>query len=292
MREILNVELLEDISLSKYTTYKCGGKALGMFYPNDINDLIVILKYLKENKLKFKLLGKGSNVIFNNELYKGYIINLERFNSLEIYGRTIRVGAGFSLPRLSIKASLLGLTDLEFASGIPGTIGGAIYMNAGAYNSDMKNIVKTVKVLTPDFTIKEMTNNECDFSYRESFFTKNKDYIVLEIVLELNYGDKEEIMSLINDRKNRRIASQPLDYPSAGSVFRNPEGDSAGRIIESLGLKGKCINDACVSNKHANFIINTGRATGEDIKKLIKLVQKEVKDKTGIELKIEQEFVE
>ncbi len=292
MEEILNVEFVKDITISKYTTYKCGGKALGMFYPSDINDLIVLIKYLRKNNIKFKLLGKGSNVIFNNKFYDGYIINLEKINILDIYGRTIRVGAGFSLPRLSMKASLLSLTGLEFASGIPGTVGGAIYMNAGAYNSDMKNIVKSVKVLTPEYKIKEFSNEECDFSYRESFFTKNKGYIILEVILELDYGNKEEILALINDRKNRRIASQPLDYPSAGSVFRNPPGDSAGRIIESLGLKGKCINDACVSNKHANFIINTGQATGEDIKKLIIFIQEKVEKETGIKLKIEQEFVE
>lgn len=284
--------ILEDVFLKDYTTYRVGGKALGLIAPKTVEELKNILKKLKEHKIKYKILGNGSNLIFNSRGYDGVIISLNEFQSLEMIGRYITVGAGYPLMRLAVKASLSGLSGLEFATGIPGTVGGAVYMNAGAYRSDMGYVVTSVKVLTPDGSIMELSNPELEFHYRTSFFQTHPGYICLEAKLTLQYGDKDAIMEVIQDRKKRRIETQPLDYPSAGSVFRNPPGDSAGRIIESLGLKGMRIGDALVSDKHANFIINVGNATGEDIKKLILEIQKIVKEKTGIELKIEQEFVE
>lgn len=283
---------VKEACLSKHTTYHVGGIALGMFYPKNLEELISILKYLKKENTPYKILGKGSNVIFNNRGFDGYIIKLDFFDNVEIFGREITVGAGYSLPRLAMKACLSNLSGLEFASGIPGTVGGAIFMNAGAYKSDMGYVVSSVKVLTPDYEVITMSNKECKFHYRTSFFHEHPDYICLEAHLTLKYGKKDDILALMNDRKQRRMESQPLEYPSAGSVFRNPKGDSAGRIIESLGLKGLRIGDAKVSEKHANFVINVGHATGEDIKALILKVQQIVKEKTGIELKIEQEFVE
>lgn len=286
------ISCIENEPLKKHTTYRVGGYSKGILLPKTIQELIEILKYVREEKIPYKILGKGSNVIFNNADYPGYIIKLDFFDQLEIFGRELTVGAGYSLPRLSLKACMSHLTGLEFASGIPGTVGGALFMNAGAYKSDMGYIVKSVKVLTPNYEVITMQNKECDFHYRTSFFAKHPDYICLEAHIVLNYGEKEKIMELMDDRKKRRMETQPLEYPSAGSVFRNPEGDSAGRIIESLGLKGMHINDAYVSEKHANFILNMGNATGEEIKQLILLVQKTVKEKTGIELFVEQEFVE
>lgn len=165
-------------------------------------------------------------------------------------------------------------------------------MNAGAYKSDMGYIVSKIKVITPDLRIKELTNRDLDFHYRSSFLQKHPDYICIEATLLLHKGDVDEIMQLIDDRRKRRIASQPLEYPSAGSVFRNPEGDYAGRLIEEAGFKGKKEGGAMVSTKHANFVINVDHATGEDIKKLILDIQKTIKEKYNIELKIEQEFVE
>ena len=212
--------------------------------------------------------------------------------NLEINDNIIKVGAGYSLIKLSLKCARLGLAGLEFAAGIPGSIGGAVFMNAGAYKSDMGYIVKEVKVLTPDLEIKTLSNKEMDFHYRTSFLKKNPEYICLEATIELTKGDRDLILEVINDRKKRRIESQPLEFPSAGSVFRNPEDDYAGRIIEEIGYKGKRIGDAKVSDKHANFIINVGHAKGDDIKKLILEIREEVIKKYGIELKIEQEFVE
>lgn len=289
----LNIgKLIENYKLNEHTTYKVGGKAICAVVPEDEKKLITLLGYLKENNIKYKVLGNGSNVIFNNSGYDGVIIKLDNFNNLKIINNKITVGAGYSLCKLATRVSRLGLTGMEFATGIPGTVGGAVYMNAGAYKSDMGYIVTSVKVLTPDYEIKTMINKELDFHYRTSFLQKNKDYICLEAVITLIKGDSKDIMELIEERKKRRIETQPLEYPSAGSVFRNPEGDFAGRLIEEIGYKGKNIGGAKVSEKHANFIINTGSATGEDIKKLINEIKDKVKEKYNIELKVEQEFVE
>lgn len=284
--------VLSNIYLKDYTTYQLEGTALGLVFPKDIEGLIILLKYLREKKIKHKILGKGSNLIFSNSYYDGILIKLDSLDELEIKGNTVRVGAGYSLTKLSNRLSRLGYTGMEFATGIPGSVGGAIFMNAGAYKSDMGYIVKSVKVLTPRYRVVEMTNFDMHFHYRTSFLQTHPDYICLEATFLLKKGNPEEIMQLIEDRKNRRIETQPLEYPSAGSVFRNPDGDYAGRLIEEIGYKGYAIGDALVSEKHANFIINKGHARGEDIKKLILEIQSKVKEKYGVELKVEQEFVE
>ena len=250
------------------------------------------MKYLRENNIKHKILGNGSNLVFSDSLYDGVLIKLDSLDNLEINGNKITVGAGYNLIKLAIKVANLSLTGLEFAAGIPGTVGGAVFMNAGAYNSDMGYFVKEVKVLTPDLQIKTLSNKEMDFHYRTSFLQKNRDYVCLEATLVLRPGTKEAILEVMKDRKERRIASQPLEYPSAGSVFRNPEGMYAGKMIEDIGYKGKRIGDAMVSTKHANFIVNVGKASGDDIKRLIREIQEKVKEEYKIELKVEQEFVE
>ena len=285
-------KVVNNPKMSDYTTYKVGGNALAIVYPNDIDDLIKLLDYLKENKIKFKMLGNGSNLIFKDEGYDGVLIKLSEFNNLEINDTVVTVGAGYNLVKLSLKTARMGLSGLEFASGIPGTIGGAIFMNAGAYKMDMSNIVSEVKVLTPNYEVKTLYNKDLEFSYRSSFLQKNKDYICLEAKLVLKHGDVDKIMDVIADRKQRRLLTQPLEYPSAGSVFRNPENDYAGRLIEELGYKGKNIGGAYVSEKHANFIINKDHATASDVRNLINEIKKEVKRKYNIELKVEQEFVD
>ena len=203
-------------------------------------------------------------------------IRLDCFNEVNIKDTIITAESGVSLVKLSYKALKEGLTGLEFASGIPGTVGGAVFMNAGAYKSDMGYIVSEVKVLTPDLKIKKLYNKDMHFKYRTSF---------------LMHGDKKAIKELIETRRQKRLLSQPLEYPSAGSVFRNPDNDFAGRLIEECGLKGKMIGGAKVSKKHANFIVNKNNATAKDIKDLIELVHDKVKDNTKVDLKIEQEFV-
>ena len=193
--------------------------------------------------------------------------------------------------KVAREAMKRGLSGLEFASGIPGSIGGAIYMNAGAYKSDMGYITTNVTVLTNDLKIITLTNAEMDFHYRSSYLQKHKDYICLEVVLKLSKGDKKEIEAITKERRDRRVESQPLEYPSAGSVFRNPEGMYAGKLIEDLGLKGLTKGGAEVSLKHANFIVNKGDATAKDIHDLILFVHDLVLEKYNVDLKIEQEFV-
>lgn len=289
----LNIgEVLENVSLKKYTTYHIGGHAVALVYPNDVYGLIELIKFLRNNNIKYKVIGRGSNLIFSSELYDGVLIKLDKFDKLEIKENEIVVGSGYQLIKLATKLSRIGYTGIEFATGIPGSVGGAVFMNAGAYKSDMGYIVKCVKVLTPNLKIAELTNYDLNFHYRSSFLQSNPGYICLEATIILKKGNPEEIMQLIEDRKKRRIETQPLEYPSAGSVFRNPEGDYAGRLIEEIGYKGKKIGGAMVSTKHANFIINYNNATGEDIKNLINEIKTIVKDKYGIELKVEQEFVE
>lgn len=289
----LNVgEVLENVDIRKYTTYKVGGIGRAMVFPNTVHGLIELIKFLKLNNIKYKVIGRGSNLIFVNEVYDGVLIKLDNFDYLEINGNEITVGAGFQLIKLATRLSRMGYTGMEFATGIPGSVGGAVFMNAGAYKSDMGYIVKSAKVLTPNLRIIELTNYDLDFHYRTSFLQKNPGFICLEVSLILKKGDPEEIMQLINDRKKRRIESQPLEYPSAGSVFRNPEGDFAGRLIEEAGYKGKTKGGAMVSTKHANFVINYNNATGQDIKGLITEIRDVIKEKYNIELKVEQEFVE
>ena len=281
-----------DVSLKKYTTYKLDTIARLIISPRDIEDLIKIITIIKEKKLNYKILGNGSNLIFVDKIYEGVLIKLDNLDDLKIKGNRVVVGAGYNLTKLALKTANESLTGLEFASGIPGTVGGAVFMNAGAYKSDMGYVVESVKVLTPDLEIKTMQNKELDYHYRSSFFQRNRDYVILEAIIRLRKGTKEAIMALIKDRRDRRIASQPLEYPNAGSVFRNPENDFAGRLIEECGLKGYGINGAYVSEKHANFIVNKENASGKDIRDLIEKIKKDIKDKYNIELKVEQEIVE
>lgn len=291
--EELNIGKIEtNVSLKKCTTYRVGGNAKYIAYPKDIDSLVKLIKYLKNKKIKYKILGNGSNLLFSEKDYDGVLIKLTEFNDLAFIGKNkIRVGSGFNLIKLSLVTAKKGLTGLEFASGIPGTVGGSVFMNAGAYKSDMGYVVETVKVLTPDLKIINLENKEMDFHYRTSFLKKHPEYICLEVVIRLQKGKKEAIEELIKDRRERRLSSQPLEYPSAGSVFRNPENDFAGRLIEESGLKGQTHGGAMISSKHANFIVNYKDAKADDIKYLIELAHDKVKENYNIDLKIEQEFV-
>ena len=283
---------MKNVSLAKYTTYKTGGNAKYMVFPKDIDKLLLLIKTLRFRNMKFKVLGKGSNTLFSDNEFDGVIIKLDNFNHITFSNTKVKVGAGVSLITLANEAQKRGLTGLEFASGIPGTVGGAVFMNAGAYKSDMGYIVEKIRVLTPKYEVITLTNKELDFHYRSSFLQRNRDYICLDADIKLQKGDKNAIKEVMRDRKERRLASQPLEYPSCGSVFRNPEGfDPAGKLIEDCGLKGYTIGGAKVSEKHANFIINFNHATSKDLHDLILYVQRQVKEHYDIDLKIEQEFV-
>ena len=284
-------KILTDVSLKNYTTYKVGGICKIMVFPKNIDSLVILIKKLKEEKIKFMVLGKGSNTLFSDKVYEGIIIKLDELNHIDIHDTRIVAGAGANMMKVCREAIRASLAGLEFAAGIPGSVGGCIYMNAGAYNSDMGYVVSRVKVLTPKMTVITMVNRELDFHYRSSFFQKHKDYIVLEATFNLKKGKRELLEEVVNDRKRRRMETQPLEYPSAGSVFRNPPDMYSGKLIEDLGYKGLCKGGAKVSEKHANFIINYDNATASDIKELIDFIKEEVKDKYNVDLHVEQEFI-
>lgn len=290
MDKIKDIIVEENVSLKKYNTYRLDAKAKYLIRVLSIPALIQLLQYLKKENIPYFFLGAGSNVILD-EFFFGAVIQLEGLNYVTIEGNKVQVGAGTMMGRLSSETVKQSLTGLEWAINIPGTVGGSIVNNAGAYNSEMFDYLVNVKVLTPDLEVKEMPKDAFSYQYRHTNI-KELGFIVLEGTFLLENGDKEASKKLIQDRSKRRQESQPLDMPSAGSVFRNPEGDHAGRLIEAVGLKGKTIGGAQVSLKHANFIVNTGNATSKDIKNLIKLVKDEVKEKFQVDLVLEQEIVD
>lgn len=291
--EVKNLKIgkvLENVILEKYTSYHLKEKTRMLVFPSNVDDLIKLLKFLKEKKYKYKIIGGGSNLIFEKD-YDGVLINLSNLDKLEINDTHIEVEAGYNLIKLANKVSKMGLTGMEFATGIPGTVGGATFNNSGAYKSDMGYIVKKVLTLDSNLELKVFENKEIEYHYRTSFFKKHPEYIILKVEIDLKKGVKDDIMDIIKDRKKRRIESQPLEYPSAGSVFRNPTNMYAGRLIEDVGLKGKNIGGAYISEKHANFIVNKNNATGKDIVHVINKIKDKVYEKYNVELILEQEIV-
>lgn len=277
-------------SLKKHTTYRIGGMCKYFIYPKNIMCLMRIVRILKKEKLPIKIFGKGSNILCSDDDYDGVIICLDRHFTdfyFEKDGNCL-VSAGMSIILLAHEAMKKSLTGLEFASGIPGTVGGALFMNAGAYKSDMSEIVQEVYVLKDD-TICTMKKEELDFSYRHSIFQQHTDWIILGCRLYLQEGNQQDILDLMDSRRKRRMASQPLDKPCAGSVFRNPSEKQAWQLIEEIGLRGKTIGGAMVSNKHANFIVNENNAKATDVVELIELIQHSVKEEFGIDMITEVE---
>jgi len=285
-------ECYKNCNIKKYNTYKLEVIAKYLVFVKTTEELIKLLKEIKNKKIKYLILGNGSNVIFKDNYYDGIIIKLDKLNKLTILDNNeIEVECGYSLMKLSKDILNYNLSGLEFASGIPGLVGSSIAMNAGAYNKDMASIVKEIKVINKDNELVTMKNSELQFEYRDSFLKKNKEYICISAIITLETGNKEESLELINSRKERRMETQPLNYPSAGSVFRNPPMAHAGKLIEDCGLKGYNINGAEVSEKHANFIINKENCTGKDIIELIDLIKNKVKEKYNIDLILEQEII-
>ena len=287
---IKNYEYYKNVSLKKYNTYRLDVMCNYLIYPKDEVELITLLKFLRDNSVSYLILGGGSNVILSRPCFE-VVIKLDRLNKLEINDNVVTAGAGVSLISLANTCMREGLQGLAFAGGIPGLVGASTAMNAGAYKEDMASIVREVKVITPDLDIAVMKGSELEFSYRDSFLKKNKDYICVETTFELSYEDSDKIKEVMDSRRQRRVDSQPLDMPSAGSVFRNPEGLSAGKLIEDIGLKGYTIGGAQISNKHANFIVNVGGATYEDIIELIEYIKKKIKEEYDIDLLLKQEII-
>lgn len=290
MKNIKDLEIVENASLNKINTYKLPSTAKYLINVKSVKSLIKLISYLQNFNISYFLLGGGSNVILD-DYFDGVIIKLDSLNYINIDNLKVTAGAGVMLGRLAMSTVNSNLTGLEWAINIPGALGGSIVGNAGAYNSEMFDNLVSIKVLTPNLEIKELKKEEIEHSYRSTNI-KKQQLIVLEGTFLLKPGNKEESLELINDRSKRRASSQPLDKPSAGSVFRNPPGDYAGRLIEEAGLKGKIIGGAMISPKHANFIVNIGNATSNDVKSLIKLIKVEVKKKFNIDLILEQEIID
>lgn len=287
-----NYEYMKEASLKRYNTYRIDIKCKYLVFPKTKEQFIELLKELSTAKEKYLVLGNGSNIILNTTYYDGVVILLNKLNKMTIDDLTVEVEAGYSLQKLALETSSLGLEGLEFATGIPGMVGASIAMNAGAYKNDIASVVETVTVVNPNNEIVTMHHDDLNFSYRTSFFKENKGYYIISATLKLKQGNKEEILEKISKRRVKRIETQPLDMPSAGSVFRNPEGMYAGELIEKIGLKGYNLNGAMVSEKHANFIVNKGNASGKDIVKLIQKIKEEVKKEFNVDLIVEQIIVD
>ncbi len=284
-----NVKINEPMSL--HTTFKIGGKADYFLTPDTEEKTKLAILAAKEANLPIFFLGNGSNLLVGDKGIRGVVICLfKKLDKVEVFGDEIVCQSGALLSAVSSAASRASLSGIEFASGIPGTIGGALYMNAGAYGFEMKEVVKSVKFLDECGEIKDISAEECEFGYRKSIFTKNNG-LILGCTLKLSYADKKEINEKIADFTKRRVSKQPLDKPSAGSTFKRPEGYFAGVLIEAANLKGKQIGGAQVSEKHAGFIINTGGATAEDVLKLIEYVKETVYKNSGVELEPEVKLV-
>ena len=271
---------------------KVNAKTKYLALPSSEDELISLLKYIKENNLKYFILGNGSNVILPDTTFDGVVICLKGINSYNISGTKVVASCGVMLNTLANETIKEGLKGLEWACGIPGTIGASILNNAGAYLHEIMEYVVSLRVLDKDLNIKELKRDDITYEYRNTSLKENREYIILSCELKLEIqNNRQESYDLVKDRLNRRLASQPLEYPSAGSVFKNPPDLSAGKLIEDANLKGLNKNGAEISTKHGNFIINTGNATASDIIYLIDLIKKTIKEKNGIELKCEQEIV-
>ncbi len=297
----------KNILLKNFTTFKIGGKAKYFYVAKTKKDLIFTIKTAKELKLPFFILGGGSNLLISDDGFKGLVIKI-LFSKFYFLNSKIIAEAGTKLGDLVGASVEKSLTGLEWAAGIPGTIGGAVQGNAGAFGKSMKDIVKKVEVFdVKNKKIEFLKNKNCRFDYKDSIFKKNKNLIILFAALQLKKGNKNKIIEKIKKYLEYKKNTQPLNYPSAGSVFKNPKGFSVGelgeedksssssfaaaRMIEECGLKGKKIGNAKISEKHANFIVNLGSARAKDVEKLIKLMKQKVKNKFGVVLKEEIQFL-
>lgn len=286
----LNIE--ENPDMSKYTSFRAGGRAAALVIADCESQLSAILQCLNENKTPHIILGNGSNTLFADEGYDGVVIKLGRdFEKITFDGTKVTCGCSLLLSAMAKGMMERELTGFEFASGIPGSFGGALFMNAGAYGGEMKDVVVSVKAMSSDGTeIKTFSGEEMGFGYRHSVLQDN-NYIALEGVVQLEKGEKEAIRETMADLTHRRNTKQPMDYPSAGSTFKRPEGYFAGKLIEDSGMKGISVGGAQVSTLHSGFVINKGGATATDIVQLIKLIQNTVYDKFGVRLQPEVRII-
>jgi len=279
--------VMKDEPMSRHTTFRVGGTADFFVEIGSPEELLDIINYLTETDRSYFILGNGSNLLVGDKGYEGVILHLgERFNSITVEGNTITAQAGALLSTVAKTAAKNGLSGMEFAAGIPGTIGGAVVMNAGAYEGEMKQIITKVTVMTREGEILELDNETMEFGYRTSII-KNRPFVVLSAVISLEKGDMASIQSKMDDFNNRRRSKQPLEYPSAGSTFKRPEGYYAGKLIMDAGLRGYRVGGAQVSEKHCGFIINVGNATAADISELMDEVIEKVEKQFSVTLEPE-----
>ena len=278
-----------DEPMKKYTTLKVGGKADVLVLPEEIQDVKQVLNYAKQNNIPVTVIGNGSKLLVKDDGIRGIVIKFgSKFANIDIDGEYVTVQAGMTLPRLAIIARENSLSGLEFSSGIPGNIGGAVYMNAGAYGSEMSNVIVEVTYIDENLEINTIDNNECKFEYRNSIFRKTNN-VILSTKLKLVKADKDEIAEKMKQNQESRKSKQPLEYPNAGSTFKRPEGYFVGKLIDDLGLKGYSIGGAQISTKHSGFIINTGEATAKDVLQLIDYIKAKVLQANNV--KLEEEII-
>ena len=279
--------ILTDEPMSRHTTFRVGGPADFFVTPKAKEEVRDVIRICKEAGMPYYIIGNGSNLLVSDAGYRGVIVQIyKEMNEVKVEGDLVKAQAGALLSGIAAKALGAELSGFEFASGIPGTIGGACVMNAGAYGGEMKDVLESVTVLTGEGKIIELGRNELELGYRTSVIAK-KGYIVLGAVLKLERGDGEKIKTYMDELKEKRVTKQPLEYPSAGSTFKRPEGYFAGKLIEDAGLRGFQVGGAQVSEKHCGFVINRNHATAADIMELMRQVQIRVKENSGVDLEPE-----
>lgn len=283
--------ILEAELMSRHTTFRIGGPADFFLVPENADEIKKIIAVCKEKNVPYFILGNGSNLLVSDRGYRGVVIQLDRnFGEVKVEGTEIHASAGALLSTIAVAARRASLTGFEFAGGIPGTLGGAVVMNAGAYGGEMKDVLRKVMVMDQSGKVFEIPAEELQMGYRTSII-KTAGYIVLGAVLSLKEGNLEEIKMLTRKLSEQRTSKQPLEYPSAGSTFKRPEGYFAGKLIMDSGLRGYRVGGAQVSEKHCGFVINTGDATAEDVRSLMKHVTEIVYAKFGVTLEPEVKFL-
>jgi len=276
-----------DEPMKKHTTFRVGGNADFFVVPKTVEEVKRTVMLCVEQDMPYYILGNGSNLLVGDKGYRGVVIQIyKEMNNIIVEGHRMKVQAGALLSKIGSAALEAGLTGFEFAAGIPGTMGGAVVMNAGAYGGEMKDVLEEVTVLTKEGEVLTLSKEELDMGYRTSVVAK-KDYIVLEAIVVLELGDRDAIKARMDELKVQRTTKQPLEFPSAGSTFKRPEGYFAGKLVQDAGLRGFQVGGAQVSEKHCGFVINKGNATAADIVELMNQVSERVKDKFGVELEPE-----
>lgn len=283
----LGCRITPECSLSEYITFRFGGPCRALISVNSAESAAELLKYLRGNSIKYGIIGRGSNVIAADEGFDGVVLLFGGdFAGIRIEGETITCQAGALLAAACVQAQQNSLTGMENLFGIPGTVGGALYMNAGAYGSEMADIVVSAEYIDADGNLRTITKDEMKLSYRHSIFSESS-YVIVSVTMKLEKGNSDEIKNAMNECMSKRAAKQPLEYPSAGSTFKRPQGSYASLLVDQCGLKGFTCGGAMVSEKHSGFVVNKGYATCADVLELCDKIKEIVKEKTGYVLELE-----